>query len=132
MVSHPKSVGHLVGRPAILLALLSLLVLLPYPFLPLVYYSYFDESCLSAFSETPQAPPGVSASQPVKPLSPDDCDDSPICQDSSDFQDCGLFSLPRIPFCAYPVRVAALISQPSTIGSGGFMVAGTRAPPSSL
>jgi hypothetical protein len=132
MVGHPKRVGHLAGNPAVLLALLGLVALLPYLFLPLVYYDNFAESYPSAFSETAQASLQISASQPVKPLSSNDCDDSPICQDASDLQDCGLFSLPRVPDCAYPVRVAALISQPSATGSGGFMVAGTRAPPISL
>jgi hypothetical protein len=132
MVSHPKSLGHLLGRPAVHLTLLGLFALLQYLFLPLVYYSHFNQSCLSAFSETPQAGPGISASQPVKPLSPNDRDHYPIYHDSSDFQDCGLFSLPRIPFCAYPVRVAVLISQPSATGNAGFMVAVTRAPPISL
>jgi hypothetical protein len=129
MASHPQTVGRFVGRPAVLLSLLGLFALLQYLFLPLIYYSHFSVSFLSASYENPQAGPRIDATQPTKPFSSHESRNCPICQASSDFQDYGLCSLHRVPDCASLVLVVTFIDGTSARGNCGFMVAGTRAPP---
>jgi len=128
MSCHPKSLGSFGGRRPSLRFLLCLFALLSYLFLP-QFFNLRSHQVLQALEANLGAGPGIFAGHPGKPPSPNNDDNVTICQDSSDFQDYGLVSLPRVQDGPLPLRLAVPGNAGAPAVKYALLVEGPRAPP---
>jgi hypothetical protein len=85
--------GYSGGKTRLAGAFLGFFALLPYFFLPLVYYNHLTQFSFPAAYGDPRAGPPLAVSQPEKPHRPwHDSNSCPICRTTQTFEDGGFLS----------------------------------------